>query len=383
MIYLIFPVGSFHGWGVCGKYLTRELSSITDTKLITHSVNEAEISDPLDYEFLKSKFVGFEETKRFITGSKIIDMPVLQAIAGPMNPWLIETKTSFKVGYTFFEDNLLSESYVANASKNFDYVVAGSKWCEEILESYGCTNAKTVIQGVDTQIFNPFDNEKKYFKDKFIIFSGGKFELRKSQDLVIRAFKILQDKYDDVMLLTNWYNKWPHSFNTMAVTPHIKFSGLAENNYNHTINKILTDNGIDLRRVISVPPVPNTSLARIYKNTDIGLFPNRCEGGTNLVLMEYMACGKPTIASYNSGHKDILTSENSIKIEEMKQIKINKERRDVAVWDEPNLDEIISHLEWAYNNRESLKLIGNKAGEDLCQTTWAKSAENFYKLFNL
>ena len=185
------------------------------------------------------------------------------------------------------------------------------------------------------------------------------------------------------MLLTNWYNKWPHSFNTMAVTPHIKFSGLAENNYNHTINKILTDNGIDLRRVISVPPVPNTSLARIYKNTDIGLFPNRCEGGTNLVLMEYMACGKPTIASYNSGHKDILTSENSIKIEEMKQIKINKERRDVAVWDEPNLDEIISHLEWAYNNRESLKLIGNKAGEDLCQTTWAKSAENFYKLFNL
>lgn len=41
MIYLIFPTGSYHGWGVCGKYLTRELASLTDIKLITHPFNKS------------------------------------------------------------------------------------------------------------------------------------------------------------------------------------------------------------------------------------------------------------------------------------------------------------------------------------------------------
>ena len=47
----------------------------------------------------------------------------------------------------------------------------------------------------------------------------------------------------------------------------------------------------------------------LYRNTDVGVFPNRCEGGTNLVLMEYMACGKPVIASCTSGHRDIVSEE--------------------------------------------------------------------------
>lgn len=183
------------------------------------------------------------------------------------------------------------------------------------------------------------------------------------------------------MLLTNWYNQWGESFKTMSASPFIKFNNTISTNYENTINKILFDNGIDITRVINIPPTPNTSMARIYKNTDIGLFPNRCEGGTNLVLMEYMACGKPTIASFNSGHKDILTSENSIKIEKMRQIKVYKEKKNIAIWDEPNLDEIISHLEWAYHNRENLKVIGEQAGIDLGKMTWNQSAKNFYNLF--
>jgi glycosyltransferase involved in cell wall biosynthesis len=148
------------------------------------------------------------------------------------------------------------------------------------------------------------------------------------------------------------------------------------------MNKILLDNGIDLDRVITLIPHPNALMARICKNTDIGLFPNRCEGGTNLVLMEYMACGKPVIASYSSGHKDILNAKNSVTIDNMKPINLFKNEIQVAVWDDPDLDETISHLEWAYQNREKLKSIGTQAGNDLSQLTWKRSAEAFFKIID-
>jgi len=377
MFYLILPIGKYHGWGICGKYITQEMSSMADIKLITYNFSEKN-ADPLDYYFLKSKFVGFEEAEQFKNG-KELNLPVLQGIYGDMLPWEVKTRGKFKVGYTFFEDNILNEEYIKNARENFDIVVTGSSWCEEILRNYGLNNVKTVIQGIDPQIFNSCNNEKKYFSDKFVIFSGGKFELRKGQDLVIKAFKILQDKYKDVVLVNSWYNMWPNSLKTMKASPRINFS-IKSNDYIPMINQILTDNGVDLKRIVTLSPAPNTSMAQIYKNTDIGLFPNRCEGGTNLVLMEYMACGKPVIASYNSGHKDILTTQNSIMLKNMQPIKINDGKADIAIWETPNLDELISQLEWAYQNRGKLKEIGNNAGNDLAQLTWRKTAEGFYEI---
>ena len=56
-------------------------------------------------------------------------------------------------------------------------------------------------------------------------------------------------------------------------------------------------NGLDAKRIKTYELVPSYQLRGIYGCTDIGIFPNRCEGGTNLVMMEYMACGKPVIAA--------------------------------------------------------------------------------------
>ena len=45
------------------------------------------------------------------------------------------------------------------------------------------------------KIFNPECAEKAYGGDRFVVPLGGKFELRKGQDLVSRAFKALQDAH--------------------------------------------------------------------------------------------------------------------------------------------------------------------------------------------
>ncbi len=51
-----------------------------------------------------------------------------------------------------------------------------------------------------------------------------------------------------------------------------------------------------------------------------------------------------------------------------------------AVWDDPDLDETIAHLEAAYQNRNTLKLVGEKAGKDLAHHTWQKTGAAFYHL---
>lgn len=379
-LYLIMPRGNSFGWGVCGKYLARELSNLTHVKYITETFTVEQIGDELDYRLLKDLLASKEELGRLQAETISNVEPVIQAIRGnDLQPWGPRINSNKKIGYTFFEDNILSDNWIRDAKEYFDVIVAGSKWCEEVLKEYGLQNTKTIIQGIDPAIFNPYHNEKEYFKDRFVIFSGGKFELRKGQDLVIRAFRHLQQKYKDVLLVTSWYNIWQHSLQTMESSPYIKFK-TEEKDFNTFMNSLLAMNGISPESVITLSPKANIAMSKIYKNTDIGLFPNRCEGGTNLVLMEYMACGKPTIASFSSGHRDILTEKNALLVKGMKRMEIQRDGNVVAYWDDPDLDEIIDKLEWAYLHRDRLDEIGWNAGEDLAKKTWKESGRQFYEL---
>ena len=381
MLYLILPCGSSFGWGICGKYLVRELSDFTNVALISEAFDLQTIADELDFYFLKSKQIDPKEV--LATGDKdpfYVDQPVLQAITDhQLHPWHVTIKGPFTAGYTFFENNILDPWCILNSKTYFDMIVTGSTWCETVLRDHGLDNVTTIVQGVDPQLFNPLHSEKALFKDRFVVFSGGKFELRKGQDIVIKAYKVLQDRHPDVILVNAWFNPWSFSMKTMEGSPHIKCQ-LPHQDYLQNINHILLENGIDLQRVITLMPRSNAQMARVYKNTDIGLFPNRCEGGTNLVLMEYMACAKPVIASYSSGHKDILNAANAKLIRSMQPMKIMADDKLQAIWDDPDVDETIALLEAAYQNKNGLALMGKQAGKDLENFSWKNTAESFYHL---
>ena len=381
MIYLILPCGGQYGWGLCGKYLVRELSDFAEIKYISEPFELDDIGDELDFQFLKSKHMLLQDISP--TGSDPhvqFNHPVLKAITDEsLKPWLTNLRGEFTVGYTFFESNVLPAQNIQCGKDSFDVIVTGSTWCEEVLRKYGLNKVFTIIQGIDPQLFNPSHAQKELFKDHFVVFSGGKFELRKGQDIVIKAYKVLQDRHPDVMLVNAWYNPWNFSMKTMESSPYIECR-ITETDYLNNINNLLNVNGVDLNRVINVMPRSNAQMAQLYKNTDVGLFPNRCEGGTNLVLMEYMACGKPVIASFSSGHKDVINPSNSIPIKNMKSLNITSRGELQAVWDDPDLDETIAHLEAAYLNRNALQLTGKQAGADLAQLTWQKTGQAFYHL---
>ncbi|GJQ58198.1 MAG: glycosyltransferase [Candidatus Scalindua sp. AMX11] len=381
MIYLILPRGSNFGWGVCGKYLVREISNLRQIKYVTEDFGVHDIGDEFEYYFLKNRLVDQRELIKIRSGvTKQVNSPILQAIGNQaLMPWGPELQGTFKAGYTFFEENILNQEYIENGKRNFDLIITGSTWCEEVLKKHGLHNVTTIIQGIDQQLFNSFHSEKEIFKDKFLVFSGGKFEIRKGQDIVIRAYKVLQDRHQDVMLVNSWFNLWRDSMKTMSASPYIKCN-IPSDDYVTGINNILTDNGIDVRRVITMLPRPNALMAQIYKNTDVGLFPNRCEGGTNLVLMEYMACGKPVIASYSSGHKDVINHNNALVIEKMKPIAIKRSEIKIAEWDDPDLDETVERLEWAYQHRDALRSYGLRAGNHLKNLTWKRCAKKFVEI---
>lgn len=374
------PISSLHGWGICGKYLAKELDELEQVVICAPPIDMNLIGDELEYRFLSSRLIAQETYQQLQRGGFKLSAPVLH---GTESNLLIPTNPNAQgvrdVGYTFFEDNILDGPLVRKHAARFKHVVCGSRWNETVLTEYGITNATTIIQGVDPALFHPCTNAKVFNKDKFVIFSGGKFEFRKGQDIVLRAFKHLQDKYSDVLLINSWFNYWAFSFATMKHSRLIRFAPDGEDYYRNML-KVYVDNGINPQNVVTLSPKRNVEMARIYRNSDIGLFPNRCEGGTNLVLMEYMACGKPVIATFNTGHQDILTEQNSLQITTHATVDIVEQGKRTARWSDPDLDETIAKLEWAYLHRDALDALAHQAGQDLSRITWKETARKFHAL---
>jgi len=378
MLTLALPLGNTYGWGICGKNLARELARLSPVRLVTKPFDAGDIGDEFEYLELRRIFADRDAARAPASGG-----PVFQAITGaellPMAP---EIRGTRNVGYAFIEHSMLPASSLDNARTHFDVVAAGSTWCREVLASHGLEQTAVVLQGVDPAIFNMYENRKAFFGDRFVVFSGGKFEFRKGQDIVIRAFRVLQQRHDDVLLVNAWFNHWEDSVRTMAASPHIEFS-YHGGDHCSAINGLLSANGIDLERVVTLPAKSQLAMARIYKNTDCGLFPNRCEGGTNLALMEYMACGKPAIVSNSSGHRDIANDGNALLLKNLQPLTVAMGgQQATAVWDEPSLDEAIEALEWAYQNREALHDIGEAAGWSMQSFSWAETARQFHALLS-
>lgn len=385
MIYIDFPLGSAHGWGVCGKYCTRELARLTPTRMLAEQFTPEIVGDGFEwhelaqFRFPHERLAGFPRQ----AGVTRLDAPLLECIESkemlPASPGIRGTRT---VGYSFFEDNILKPAWIDNARRHFDWVATGSTWCTRLLQEHGLDKVSTVVQGVDHGVFYPRPGDREYFRDCFVVFSGGKFELRKAQDIVLRAYKVLQDRHDDVMLVSSWYNPWPSSVQTMLSSKLIRFNP-PEASYVGFVNAVLADNGIDPKRVVTLLPQPNRLMPRVYANADVGLFPNRCEGGTNLVLMEFMACGKPVVASNVTGHADVVNPHNALLIEARHSAEIRTRAGEpVAVWPEPDLDQTIAQLEHAYQHRDELRALGERAGQDLASWTWGRTAAEFLRLLS-
>ena len=106
------------------------------------------------------------------------------------------------------------------------------------------------------------------------------------------------------------------------------------------------------------------------RSCDVGLFPNRAEGGTNLVAMEAIACGMPIILSNNTGHMDLTANFPCYKLEVQKNVNPISPMDGTEGWGESSIDEIISKLEKIYQNYHAAKQLGSDAAESIKEWNW-------------
>jgi len=150
-----------------------------------------------------------------------------------------------------------------------------------------------ITQGVDVQRFNPADKQLKLsLKRKFglsayqqiVVFVGAIVE-RKGIDLLVRAWKMVQEKYPEALLLLVGQDKF----------------GKEDVNKNHLelyvekIRSIIRDNSSN---VIFAGRQENVD--EYFKSADVFVLPSRNEGFGNVIL-EAMACGLPVVVTYMDG----------------------------------------------------------------------------------
>ena len=134
-------------------------------------------------------------------------------------------------------------------------------------------------------------------------------------------------------------------------------------------------NKINPEQVIHLDVVPNRLMPEVFREVDLAVFPNRCEAGTNLVAMEALAFGLPCLISKNTGHLDIIKSDNCIPLTEQR----NLNEEGFIGWGESSVDQIVELMEAAYQGK--LKTDSAKTRKSMEEYSWELSIESLFKLF--
>ncbi len=320
-LYYLGRPGDGYGWGVANTNLINHLKQLCEVVCVPGSQKrfDAPVFAPIGYRDLRPE-VRWQAPK--------------------------------VIGYCFTEWPLPDGT--KQNCRSYDLIFCGSTWNAQRLRDIGVKHVDVLLQGIDPTIFKPQPPSKR---NAFVVFSGGKYEFRKSQDYVLAAMKLFMGVHSDAVLLASWENNWKDSIYTMRKSWLINFDEPLA--------------GIDESRVILLPPKPNNQMPELYAQAHVGVFPNRCEAGTNLVMSEFMACGRPVIASYAHGHKDVLLEDYPLLLK--------TGQYDPAGWFNPEVSDIVAHLEWAFKNRDKLGTLGEQCHQMTRKLTWQACAAKIYR----
>ncbi|NDG05011.1 MAG: glycosyltransferase [Alphaproteobacteria bacterium] len=128
-------------------------------------------------------------------------MPAFHAVGNDFLgfPGQFQVRGSPNVGGAAIEYCTMSDE-AKGVGKFYDKIIAYSHYTADFLSSLNVAPVVVCHQGVDTGMFHPRQKSGLY-KNRFVIFSGGKFEHRKGQDIVLAAFKHFAARHDDALLV--------------------------------------------------------------------------------------------------------------------------------------------------------------------------------------
>jgi len=261
------------------------------------------------------------------------------------------------IALPFFEVNKFNDRRKTHLS-SADKIIVTSKWAADIVEKELGRRPFVVPCGVDRGIFNERSNEVNPHTCVFANF--GKFEKRKSHDILGEAFKAAFSNGEDVSL-------WMMTDN-IFLQPHEKAEWES---------KYRGDN-----RVQFIPRVQyQNEVAQIMSRAFCGVFPSRAEGW-NLGLLEMMSMGKHVIATNYSAHTEFCTEDNCKLIDIVEEEPMYDGKwfvGDNGTWaslEGAPFDQLVEHMRDVYNLWVSQPALINREGVATAEyLTWNRMAE--------
>jgi len=369
-----WQVGVPSGWGTYGLNLAVQLTAkgieiglpfLADTLTVT----------PAQNDLLRPALENHPDFAALARSSndKTVNSVFLRSLGDGFDfpPFLESWTGQPDVGVVFFESAQVPEENLARA-RNLDAIITGSSWNAEVLERAGLTNVFNCPQGIDPDLFRPAAKPGAY-PDRFTVFSGGKLEYRKGQDLVVAAFKRFHKAHPDALLVAAWHNPWPQAAKSLAASPHIEHvPGVGADN-TLDVAAWLRAEGLPAESFVDLGPLANGETPMVLWDMDLAVFPNRCEGGTNLVAMEAMACGVPSIVSRNTGHLDLFGGDTCYGIDLQIPLGEVTGRPDLDGWGESSIEELVQKMEAAYRDRA--RQIGANGAAFMAGWSWSAQVD--------
>lgn len=342
------PIGKT-GYGITSLNILKALDRLgIDVSLFPIGGSNVELNSESEKEILQRVFNNSKEFDR--------DAPCLKI-------WhqfdLAQRIGSGKYfAFPFFEVDTLKPLEKVHLNST-DHIFVASKWAKEILEKNDIVKPISVAPlAVDGDIFS-LPTKIRMQNDNYVFFHIGKWEYRKAQDFIVKAFSQAFTKEDNVEL---WM---------MCDNPFLS--------KNETQNYIDMCASSPIAHKIKVyERVPTQyHLANFIHHADCGLFPSRAEGWNNSIL-ESMSLSKPIITTNYSAHTEYCTAENSYLVD-IDELEVANDARwffgegNWAKLGKNQLDQMVNHLQTVYNKG----IRTNPAGlETAAKFTWEKTALN-------
>lgn len=368
----MIPAGDGCGWGICGSYLAHHLPEFCE---IVDLVSEADV----------------------------LLLPVNNENwdVCPEHQWAWDIAMSCHipiVGYGFHEMSRRGTEQIQWLPRHYTALACGSEWMRSWVYSalQGVADdfqLSIVIQGVDQErFFYRPDSKPKELENRFVVLMAGKCEFRKSQDVVLEAFRRFKKSVPEALLLMNIDSPWAFTYMSMQDSPYkfdldlvqvpsgqifvagVKTELVAPEDQMQL--RETDDNGNTNWRMLR-----NAEMPGLYSAADIAVFPSRVEAAQSNNAVETARMGTPLILVDAHGMGDLVDE-----ISGYKGVYIAKhdnvqypQNNPVTTIASPCVDSIVDCLYREYKNRTSesdREILSNK----MSGWTWQKTARDLVSL---
>lgn len=341
------------GYGLTSKHILKQICKYYDTTLFP--IGSIDIENESDVKIIAPLL---DQNKKFDSSSpclKIWHQFDLAARIGKGNYY----------AFPIFELDTFNTREI-NHLLSCDHLFVCSEWAKKILINNNINVPIDVIPlGADQDIFNAEKNKSKPILDKYIFLTIGKWEHRKSHDILIECFNKAFNSNDTVELWLATYNPF---LNQEELNSWLKLiANSAMKDKIRIFNRLNTQNDI----------------ASLIQYSSCGVYISRAEGW-NLELLETICMNKPVIATNYSGHTQFCNDDNSflIDISETEKAIDNKWFFGEGNWakiDDIQKDDIVQNMRQCYQ-----KDIRSNSGYLSTKNifTWKNSAKKIVECIN-